>query len=102
MNPAQQAIKLVRPVPAAAARAHKLWPRSLAPPPHPAEDVRAYRLYAQTEVRQQDETVKVAVSDLPGDEKMSTRTEGAPAQSALPAVSAGTARGEDPHDCGDR
>jgi hypothetical protein len=80
---------------------HKLWPRSLAPPPHTTEDVRACQLYAQTEVRQKDETVKVAVSDLPEDEKMPTRTEGAPAETAPPAVSAGTARGEDSHDCGD-
>ena len=29
----------------------KLWPRSLAPPPHTEEDVRAYELYAEAEAR---------------------------------------------------
>jgi YihY family inner membrane protein len=83
----------------------KLWPRSLAPPPHTEEDVRAYELYAQAEVRQADETVKVAVTDPPRDEKMAERTGGAPgtgsAPPAPPAVSAGKARGEEPHDSGD-
>jgi YihY family inner membrane protein len=79
----------------------KLWPRSLAPPPHTGEDVRAYQLYAQTEVRQKDETVKVAVTDSPEDEKMSERAEGGAAGSDQPPVSAGTVRGEEPHDSGD-
>lgn len=83
----------------------KLWPRSLAPPPHTEEDIRAYELYAQAEARQADETVKVAVTDLPRDEKMAERAGGAPgtgsAPPAPPAVSAGKARGEEPHDSGD-
>lgn len=79
----------------------KLWPRSLNPPPHTGEDVRAYQLYAQSETRQKDETVKVAVGDAEQDEKMPERAGGAPAGSEPPPVSAGTARGEEPHDSGD-
>jgi hypothetical protein len=79
----------------------QLWPRSLNPPPHTGEDVRAYQLYAQAETRQKDETVKVAVPDSAPDEKMPERAGGAPAGSEPPPVSAGTARGEESHDSGD-
>ena len=89
----------------------KLWPRSLVPPPHTEEDVRAYQLYAEAEARKKDETVSVTVhgpsGDVtapgpPGDEKApasspaSTNTE-----PEKPAVPAPPARGEDPHDSGD-
>jgi membrane protein len=47
----------------------KLWPRSLAPPPHTEEDVRAYELYAGAEARNKDETIRVAVPGSPGAEK---------------------------------
>jgi membrane protein len=40
---------------------HRLWPRSLAPPPHTAEDVRALRLYAEAEERDKEVPVSVAV-----------------------------------------
>ena len=82
--------------------ARKLWPRSLAPPPHTAEDVRAYQLYAEAEARKKDETVSVTVPGRPDDEKMpvgspaTTRTE-----PETPAASGPQARGEDPHDPGD-
>ena len=80
-------------------------PRSLAAPPHTAEDVRAYQLYAEAEARKKDETVSVTVPgplDDENDEKMpvgspaTTRTE--PETSA---ASGPQARGEDPHDPGD-
>ncbi len=88
----------------------KLWPRSLAPPPHTEEDVRAYELYAEAEARKKDETISVAVPGSPG----SPGAEKAPASSPAAAqteatrtepekstVSAKRARGEDPHDSGD-
>ena len=37
----------------------RLWPRSLAPPPHTEEDVRAYQLYAEAETRSDDQKVSV-------------------------------------------
>ena len=76
--------------------ARKLWPRSLAAPPHTAEDVRAYQLYAEAEARKKDETVSVTVPGPADDEKMpagspvTTRTE--PETSA---ASGPQARGED-------
>jgi membrane protein len=83
----------------------KLWPRSLAAPPLTEEDVRAYELYAEAENRRKGETVNVEVTPAPEDEKMPERADGAPATGtpgpAQNAVSAGTARGEDPHDSGD-
>ena len=36
---------------ATAKTVRKLWPRSLAAPPHTEEDVRAYELYAEAEAR---------------------------------------------------
>ena len=95
----------------------KLWPRSLAPPPHTEEDVRAYELYAEAEARKKDETISVAVPGPPGEEKApasspaaarteatrteATRTEAAQTGPEKSAVSAKRARGEDPHDSGD-
>ena len=85
----------------------KLWPRSLAPPPHTEEDVRAYELYAEAEVRNKDETISVAVPGSPDDEKepanspTAARAESARAGPEKSAVSAKPARGEDPHDSGD-
>ena len=97
----------------------KLWPRSLAPPPHTEEDVRAYELYAEAEARKKDETISVAVPGPPGEEKApasspaararteATRTEATADRSQRTtgpeksAVSAKRARGEDPHDSGD-
>jgi membrane protein len=46
-------------------RARRLWPRSLAPPPHTDEDVRAYRLYAQVEARDNKEAINVLLHDDP-------------------------------------
>ena len=80
----------------------KLWPRSLAAPPHTEEDVRAYELYAEAEARKKDESISVVVPGSPDDEKApasppaATQTE--PEKSA---VSAKRARREDPHDSGD-
>jgi YihY family inner membrane protein len=63
---------------------HRLWPRSLAPPPHTPEDVRALRLYAEAEERDKEISVSVAV---PEDQ---------PAEKS--AVSAGETQGEESHD----
>jgi membrane protein len=80
----------------------KLWPRSLAPPPHTEEDVRAYELYAEAEARNKDETISVAVPGAPDDEKAPANSPAAtPAEPEKSAVSAKPARGEDPHDSGD-
>jgi membrane protein len=79
----------------------KLWPRSLAPPPLTKEDARAYELYAQAQDRSKYETVDVHVTSAPGDEKMTERDQGTTAGSDQPPVSAGSARGEEPHDSGD-
>ena len=105
----------------------KLWPRSLAPPPHTEEDVRAYELYAGAEARNKDETIRVAVPGSPGAEKApasspaaaqteaaqteatgteatgteATRTEATRTEPEKSTVSAKRARGEDPHDSGD-
>ena len=79
----------------------KLWPRSLAPPPLTREDARAYELYAQAQDRSKYETVDVHVTSAPEDEKMTERDEGTTAGSDQPPVSAGSARGEEPHDSGD-
>ena len=46
----------------------KLYPRSLAAPPHTEEDVRAYQLYAEAEARNKDETVTVTVPGPSGGE----------------------------------
>ena len=88
--------------------AHRLWPRSLTPP-LTEEDVRAYEMYARAEARRPDVTVNVGVTPQPRDEKMPERAEGAPGAAAPgpapgpapPPVSAGPARGEEPHDSGD-
>jgi YihY family inner membrane protein len=40
-------------------RTLRLWPRSMAPPPLTSADVRAYRLYAQTEQRRTDYEVDI-------------------------------------------
>jgi membrane protein len=84
----------------------KLWPRSLAGPPLTKEDVRAYELYAQAQDRSKSETIDVHVTPDSGDETMSegprnTPSRSAPAGSGTPPVSAGSARGEEPHDSGD-
>jgi membrane protein len=68
-------------------RVRKLWPRSLAPPPHTDEDVDAYRLYAQVEARDNREAINVLLHDNP---------EGHSGESAR--VSAGEMRREEPHD----
>ena len=101
--------------------ARKLWPRSLAPSPHTAEDVRAYQLYAEAETRKKDETVSVTVPGHPDDEDgrpgESRRPDenGRPDDEKMPVGSPATtrtepetsaasgpqARGEDPHDPGD-
>jgi membrane protein len=77
---------------------HKLWPRSLAPP-HTAEDVRAYRLYAEAETRDKDESVHVPRSrgeNMPGKPAVS---QGEPsAAPEKPAVSAQAKRGEKSHE----
>lgn len=79
---------------------HKLWPRSLAPP-HTAEDVRAYRLYAEAEARDKDESVHVHVprsrgENMPGKPAVS---QGEPsAAPEKPAVSAQAKRGEKSHE----
>jgi membrane protein len=43
----------------------KLWPRSLAPPPHTEEDVQAYRLYAEVEARDKKEAINILLHDAP-------------------------------------
>ena len=45
----------------------KLWPRSLASPPHTAEDIRAYRLYAEAEKRDKHESVNVNIPSPHGE-----------------------------------
>jgi YihY family inner membrane protein len=42
-------------------RTHRLWPRSIAPPPYTEQDRRAYQLYAQVEKRVEDEEIVVGV-----------------------------------------
>jgi hypothetical protein len=93
----------------------KPWPRSLAPPPHTEEDVRAHGLYAKAEARNKDETISVAVPGSPGeqgDEKApagspaAARTEATPTEAARTepeksTVSAKRARGEEPYDSAD-
>jgi membrane protein len=84
----------------------KLWPRSLAGPPLTKEDARAYELYAQAQDRSKSETIDVHVDPDSGDENMSegprnTPSGSAPAGSGTPPVSAGSARGEEPHDSAD-
>jgi membrane protein len=83
----------------------KLWPRSLAPPPLTKQDARAYELYARAEDRSKNETVDVHVTTGAEDEKIPARAETTPAEAdpagSGPPVSAGTARGEEPHDSGD-
>ena len=96
----------------------KLWPRSLASPPHTPEDVRALRLYAEAEERDKKMPVSVAVpedrtgpgdhGDGDGDEHdeqnghsaeqpaVTGSGEGAPAGKS--AVSAGETQGEESHD----
>jgi membrane protein len=46
----------------------KLYPRSLAAPPHTEEDLRAYQLYAEAEAPSKDETVTVTVPGPSGGE----------------------------------
>ena len=83
----------------------RLWPRSLAPPPHTGEDVRAYQLYAKAEARKADETVSVSVPGPPDDEKAPEKPAGSAATAGSEpeksAVSVHQARGEDAHDSGD-
>jgi YihY family inner membrane protein len=79
-------------------RVRKLWPRSLAPPPHTAEDVRAYRLYAEAETRDKNESVHVHVLDphgenMPGEPAASQNEPSA--GPGKPAVSARARRGEE-------
>ncbi|HEY4461426.1 MAG TPA: YihY/virulence factor BrkB family protein [Streptosporangiaceae bacterium] len=104
---------------------HRLWPRSLAPPPHTPEDVRALRLYAEVEERDKEIPVSVAPrvdpagpgdhgapgdgdgdrdGDEPGDQNghsaehpaVSGSEEGAQAEKS--AVPAGETQGEESHD----
>jgi membrane protein len=50
----------------ATVHAHKLWPRSLAPPPLTAQDRRAYELYAAAGVRRADQRIKVDIDTPAG------------------------------------
>ena len=93
----------------------KLWPRSLAPPPHTEEDVRADELYAEAEARNKDDTISVAIPGRPGEGGNEKAPAGPPAAARTEAtwteatqtgpekstVSAKRARGEDPDDSGD-
>ena len=45
----------------ASVRAHKLWPRSLAPPPLTPQDRQAYELYASSIQRRADEHIRVDI-----------------------------------------
>ena len=53
-------------------RVHRLWPRSLAPPPLTDADKRAYAMYAQVEQRRED--VDVAVQVNPPDDPDGPKT----------------------------
>jgi YihY family inner membrane protein len=75
---------------------HRLWPRSLAPPPHTPEDVRALRLYAEVEERDKEVPVSVADPQDPEKPAVSAKAEGAQAEKS--AVSAGETQGEESHD----
>jgi membrane protein len=68
----------------------KLWPRSLAPPPHTEEDVRAYELYAGAEARNKDETIRVAVPGSPGAEKAPASSPAAAQTEAAQTEATGT------------
>jgi membrane protein len=48
-----------------AVRVHRLWPRSLAPPPLTDADLAAYRLYARAEQRRPE--IEVEIREVPGD-----------------------------------
>jgi YihY family inner membrane protein len=94
----------------------RLWPRSLAPPPHTPEDVRALRLYAEAEERDKKIPVSVAVpgdgtspgdqgdGDEPDDQNghsaqhPAVSESGEGAQAAKSAVSARETQGEESHD----
>jgi len=77
----------------------KLWPRSLAPHPHTAGDVRAYQLYAEAEARKKDENVSVTVAGPPGDAHAPAGPPAVPGnEPEKSAVSAHQARREDPHE----
>jgi membrane protein len=52
-------------------RTHRLWPRSIAPPPYTEQDRHAYRLYAQVEKRVKDEEIVVGVGGEDDREKTS-------------------------------
>jgi YihY family inner membrane protein len=59
-------------------RAHRLWPRSLFPPPMTPQDLSAYRLYARTAQRRSGLEVELhqsdATTDEPGSPPRSRRT----------------------------
>ena len=94
----------------------RLWPRSLAPPPHTPEDVRALRLYAEAEERDKKIPVSVAVpgdgtspgdqgdGDEPDDQNghsaqhPAVSESGEGTQAAKSAVSARETQGEESHD----
>jgi len=45
----------------ASVRAHKLWPRSLAPPPLTPQDRQALELYASSVQRRADEHIRIDI-----------------------------------------
>ncbi len=47
---------------------HRLWPRSIAPPPYTEQDRRAFQLYAQLEERSKSENVVVENPDAEGED----------------------------------
>jgi membrane protein len=53
-------------------RVHRLWPRSLAPPPLTDADERAYAMYAQVEQRRED--IDVAIQVNPPDDPDGPKT----------------------------
>jgi membrane protein len=55
-------------VEAAVVRAHRLWPRSLAPPPLTREDRKAYKMYAKAQQRRPEEDIGVDIGGV-SDEK---------------------------------
>ena len=48
--------------------AFRLWPRSVAPPPHTEQDRQAFQLYAQMEERSKIEDIVVGDSDSEGND----------------------------------
>jgi hypothetical protein len=47
---------------------HRLWPRSIAPPPYTEQDRRAFQLHAQLEERSKGENVVVEIPDAGGED----------------------------------